>query len=715
MKKSLLLLSLLAAFVASAETKCIWVNERPGFGDSPYNVTARFTGEFSWKEGDPEPVLRATGSSFYKVFVNGRFAFAGPARGPKGWYREDEVPLGPWLRSGRNEVSFTVVGYNEPSYYLLDQPPFLRAEVVADGKTLWSTSRAQARGSYDRRRRRRVSRYSFQRPAGEAYDLASEWPMEVPVDVVELPDVKLLPRRAPMPEFRLTEPMRTVWRGRAAFDRTGRKPSDRCVTAVRNAATGYRGYEEAELEVNLFDEMHRIGTLSSGPCDENGRLTLADGEQLCFALPYLDTGFIGIGGVTALRGGRLVAQFDEILVSNRLDVARSGCANIVIWDLPECGRTDLETFEPYAFKYLVLTAVGGEVSFDAPRLREYVHPLDTESAAAVPPGRYENVLRAARRTFAQNAVDCFTDCPGRERAGWLCDSFWTARVAYALSGTTEMEYLVLENYALPERFDGIEEGMVPMCYPADHPDGNFIPNWAFWFVLELEEFARVRHGDPALVEKLRPRVLKLMDWFAKHENSDGLLEKLPGWNFIEWSKANEFTYDVNYPANMTYAAVLEAVSRLYGGAAFAAKAARVREKVREQSWNGRFFRDHAVREDGKLVVRDDVTETCQYYAFFFGTATRETHPELWRTLREEFGPDRRAKGLHPGVWPSNAFIGNYLRLELLRLAGLRDQVRREIGGYFDKMADLTGTLWEHDNTTASCCHGFASYVMLLLE
>ena len=33
--------------------------------------------------------------------------------------------------------------------------------------------------------------------------------------------------------------------------------------------------------------------------------------------------------------------------------------------------------------------------------------------------------------------------------------------------------------------------MLPMCYPADHYDGNFIPNWAMWFVLELEEYISI--------------------------------------------------------------------------------------------------------------------------------------------------------------------------------------------------------------------------------
>lgn len=64
---------------------------------------------------------------------------------------------------------------------------------------------------------------------------------------------------------------------------------------------------------------------------------------------------------------------------------------------------------------------------------------------------------------------------------------------------------------------------------------------------------------------------------------------------------------------------------------------------------------------------------------------------------------------------ANAFIGNYLRLELLYRYGYYDLLIENIKGYFYHMAESTGTLWEHDNQSASCCHGFASHVIYWLE
>lgn len=45
--------------------------------------------------------LRATGATLYRVYVNGEFIAHGPARGPHGFYRVDELDLTPKLHGGQ--------------------------------------------------------------------------------------------------------------------------------------------------------------------------------------------------------------------------------------------------------------------------------------------------------------------------------------------------------------------------------------------------------------------------------------------------------------------------------------------------------------------------------------------------------------------------------------------------------------------------------------
>lgn len=235
-----------------------------------------------------------------------------------------------------------------------------------------------------------------------------------------------------------------------------------------------------------------------------------------------------------------------------------------------------------------------------------------------------------------------------------------------------------------------------------------------WFVIQLGEYQE-RGGDSELIQALKPRVIALLQFLSRFKNSDGLLEKLPSWVFVEWSKANEFVQDVNYPSNMLYAGVLETVSTLYNLPQYKEEAEKIRQVIRQQSFNEKFFVDNAVRKDGRLEVTPHCSEVCQYFAFFFKVATAEAYPELWRVLKTEFGPERQEKNKYPEVHYANAFVGNALRAELLTLDRAGQQVLDEAIGYLGYQAEKTMTLWENMEATASLNHGFASHIVSILD
>jgi alpha-L-rhamnosidase len=229
-------------------------------------------------------------------------------------------------------------------------------------------------------------------------------------------------------------------------------------------------------------------------------------------------------------------------------------------------------------------------------------------------------------------------------------------------------------------------------------------------VIQVNDYAQ-RGGDPILIAKLKPRIEGILNYFNNFENKDGLLENLQSWIFVEWSKANSFVKDVNYPTNMLYSAVLSNAADLYKNDNWRKKSERIKQTILKQSYNGTFFVDNGVRnKGGKLEITNNTTEVCQYYAFFFNIATPVSHPELWRKLTTEFGPERNDKLTWPNVFRANAFVGNYMRMDILSRYGLKTQLMSEIQDYFYAMAKTTGTLWENMSSEASCNHGFASYI-----
>ncbi|MHA7110190.1 hypothetical protein ACRTDU_08700 [Sunxiuqinia elliptica] len=618
------------------------------------NLTVSFRAKFEI-EDFYHVKLKLAASSRYRVFINGEFLGHGPCVAGHGYYRVDEYKLKDKLHLGDNIIAIEVVGYNVDSYFQINQPAFLQAELTNNNQVIAYTNTENRAGLFEaailQQRKQDVPRYSFQRAHTEVYQLAPDFQKWTkswvgagfqPLKLEKTEAKKLIERRVKYPDY-----------------------------AIR----------KSQHQVN--DSIYKF------ECNS--------------------TGFIGATFV-AHTPVKLCFFWDEILNKDGdIDPYRLGCQNEIRYEL-EPGAYHLESFEPYTLQYLKVRIESGDGVVSKPYIRQYVNGDVAQASFACSDTSMNRIFDAAMETYKQNALDIFMDCPHRERAGWLCDSYFTARVAFNFSGNTLIETNFLGNFLLPESFKFLPKGMLPMCYPADHSNANYIPNWAMWYVLQLEEYMK-RSGDHQMIVESRQRVADLLDFFVPYENEFGLLEGLEKWVFVEWSKANKFVQDVNYPTNMLYASMLETAGRLYDWPQLVTKANRIRTVIREQAFDGQFFIDNAVRVDGVLVPQpENRTETCQYYAFFFETAKPESYPELWKTLVGDFGPEREAKNLYEEIYPSNAFIGNYLRLELLSRYGEVDQMVRESVKYFEPMAQLTGTLWENVHTRASLNHGFASHI-----
>lgn len=630
----------------------VWIAEK----QIAPNLTASFRVPVQW-DGRSAVQLRLTAHCDYRASVNGEFLGHGPCVAGEGFYRVDEYDLSGVLTAGANLVAVEVAGYNNNNYYLLNKPSFFQGEITSDGKVVaatasgrWNQGFTPFEGAVLGQRIQDAPKLSFQRPHRELYSLSD-------------PDYDAWKSDPASPVFKPGK-----------LEETDAKTL--IARRVKYPDYTIRRYTEA-LPGNVY----------KFECNS--------------------TGFIG-SKLVVRKPSKVIYHWDELLTDGQIK-RRMAFDGWMEYEL-QPGTYELESFEPYTLQYLHVEVVEGDCEVQDLYIRQYVNGDVARAAFDCDNPAINHIYRAAVETFKQNALDIFMDCPSRERAGWLCDSYFSARVAFDLSGNHLIETNFLENYLLPAKFPNIPEGMLPMCYPSDHVNGNFIPNWAMWFVIELEEYL-ARSNDKAMIQALEPKVDALLNYFKRYENGDGLLESLEKWVFVEWSKANEFVQDVNYPTNMLYAKMLDVAGDLYGRPALKAQAAKLQEVIRQQSFDGEFFIDNALRVDGKLVPqKNNRTETCQYYAFFFGTATPESHPGLWNVLLTQFGPHRMEQGLYPAIYPANAFVGTYLRLEILSRYGHVRQLVGESADQYLYMAERTGTLWENITSAASCNHGFASHV-----
>lgn len=662
--------------------------------------------------------LRLAASNLYRLSINGTMVGYGPARAAHGYSRMDCYDLSPWAGQ-QITVSVEVYSAHVNTFYTVDEPPFFAAELRQGGYLLAEAANFTAYRLTDRVQK--VRRFSYQRAFTEVYRMHSDPLLPllgrprglVPAETVPVPMNTLLPRRVSYPTLERQDGALTAF-GSVTCEGTPRPWRDRSNRLVDNVH--YLGFRPSEQEADpsvepscfRFQPQPGEAPVVSGPM-----------TYRLYDFARTLTGFFALT-VTARTETTLYILFDEVPDPARSDRPvnpfRNSCCNILQYTL-DPGTYHLQSFEANSARYAAVVVARGEAAVEACSMVKYENPDAADFRWDCGDEELNAIVQAAAHTFAQNAVDVLTDCPSRERAGWLCDSYFSGRAEAFFTGDSRVERSFLENYALYRTRSGLPAGMLPMCYPADFSDGCYIPNWSMWYILELKNYV-ARTGDEALRTLSRDKVLGLVEFFQKYENEYGLLENLESWVFVEWSKCNDpaYTCGVNYPSNMLWAAALDAAADLYELPALRDKAAAMRAQIRALAWNGTFFEDNAVRDDsGRLVKTGHTTETCQYYAFYFGIAHRDSHPALFEQMRTVFGPRRDASAVFPTVYPSNAIVGNYLRLEILLRYGYDAQVLQECRDFFAGMAACTGTLWEHSTLSASLNHGFASVAAVYID
>ncbi len=675
------------------------------------NVNLVFKAQFG---GNDSCSLNITAKCLYRAWLNGKFLGYGPARAAHGYSRVDTYTLNNLDQI--NTLIVEVAGYYAKSFYTTEEPSFIQAEITRGEDVIVATGRGNDFTCHVSDRLQKVFRFSYQRPHTEYYvmdkDFFEKFSGEQPILPVSIVDGgKLIGRGV---DFPLYTDATAVAIEQGIFEKT-----DVPLHIDRiNTNPSLKTFPIEELERCPAKEINGY-KYSLGSLNEN-RLNACD--YRLYKFENSETGFIGLD-LTVKKPSTVYIIFDEVDFREdkkedepiNIHYLRNDTYNIIGYDLAE-GEYNLLSFEVYTAQYVKVLVSEGCAQINGVTLKRYENNFFENYKFEYKDKRIQSIVMAAARTYAHNAVDIPTDCPSRERAGWLCDSYFSGRSEKFFTGKNTVERNFLENYAIAPQIPNLPEGMIAMCYPADFESVLFIPNWSMWYLVELKDYF-IRTNDREMIDISRNKVDGLLKYFSKFENSDGLLEDLENWVFVEWSMANDAEYikGVNYPSNMLYAKALECVADLYDDLApLKEKATAMKDIIRKQSYNGKFFEDNAVRVDGKLTATGHTTETCQYYAFYLDVATVDEYPELFATLCDKFGPNRDVEHTYPAVYPSNAFIGNYLRLEILLRQGFKEKVLSESVDYFYKMAKTTGTLWEHDRIFASLNHGFASYAAYLI-
>lgn len=661
---------------------------------------------FKIKKSD-DVKMHLVGRDVFNVYVNGEFVLYGPARAAHDYLRVEKLDITKYLTQEENVIVIDVVSNFVPMLSHACEPPIVGADIFVNGEKAFDIFDFTCHEMTDRIIK--VERFSDMRGFIEYYKMDFDRTRFYKGELDLFPTLEIEEKECPTLIDKGVSDFIYEVRTPELYDEYNVKYVDNPEWTgdfpdLLNDATIMQSYSRKDCD--------RVATYKFNDF-ENTKTEIGDAKGYTYDFGRNITGRMKFE-VEVKEETTLHLLYDEVLIDNDVMYNRQFIVHGLVWELKP-GKYTLWSFETYTYRYMKFVIEG---SAEVKNIQSFSieNPNTGDFTCQCADKNVKIIIDAAKHTIEQNASDTLTDCPSRERAAWLCDSFFSSQAERLFTGKNLCERNHLENYCLYHGMAKMREHVVPQCYPSQSKSGSFIPNWMCWLVFEIANYAK-NTGDMELVERAKVRVEDVVKFFSQYENELGLLEDLPGWVFVEWSKANDYVKAVNFPSNMLYGATLEVAGEMLSRPELIEKGKKIKALVEKMSFNGEFFCDDAVRVDGKLVPQfDHTTETCQYYAIFFGIATKDKYQKLITTMVDNFGMYRDDEVVYPNVPRANMFIGNFLRLEILRRECAYEKLIEECKSFLLIPAKTNSCLWENRierddlkyRIKGSCCHGFAA-------
>ena len=268
--------------------------------------------------------LHLASTGYYRVYMNGEFQGAGPARTAKGYLREDILPV----PTGKCEIVIEAVGYYCHSLATVWQTSCLYAEVQT-GNTVVAYSGQDFKAYMPQCKVQKVERYSVQRYFTEVWDYRdfrslTEERKQVEVVVID-EQFQILDRHVPYPFYNDIKLGKTELRGTYTFDES--LPFKPLRYSWKSVPTWWGYYEYDEIEHHPFAWVQRQ-RYQVAKREESLPITLKKGEYAIFDFGQIEAGFITTT-LNTLKETDLVIAFSEFYEGDTFQFTNMNVHNVV--------------------------------------------------------------------------------------------------------------------------------------------------------------------------------------------------------------------------------------------------------------------------------------------------------------------------------------------------------------------------------------------------
>jgi len=664
--------------------------------------------------------VRVSADNRFVLYVNGQRVGDGPARGDLARWRYERFDLAPALHAGKNLITATVWNWGvfAPVAQMSDRTAFL-LESDAEGADAISTPdgwQVEIESGHRALDRSSVNLMTyFASGPGEEIDAALyDWDWQAESDASPNWVAVASPMRDSM--------FPSVSKAHSA-DTTG----DNFWALVPDALPhmDYAATSAGEVVRSDLSESHPVSILMG---EESANITvrtdqssfsqfpsrpvsipphkrihlLLDRKTLTTAYPILT--------VSGGKGAKIWLTYSEALYDKDMHKGdRDEVSDRKAHGLKDCFLPDGGThrvFEPLwwrTWRYLDLDIETGSepLTLDSLTAAFTAYPFEERAKFESNDEDLKKIWEISWRTARLDAHETYMDTPYYEQLQYVGDTRIQALISYTVAGDDRQARQALEAFDSSRFPDGLTRSRYPSSLP------QTIPTFSLLWVGMVRDYWMYRpDAEPARASI--PGTRTVMDWFARYEQPDGLLKRLPWWSFVDWVSSGEIpTYDANGESCVTtleYLGALEDAAALEKGlgdplraARYQGRATHVRSGLYGKCWNA---------ERGLLADTPEMkgySQQANILGVLYDVIPKEKQQAVLR----------RILAIEPGTTPDGVLSASYyFRFYLARAldhAGMADEYLTSLDPW-RKLLPLHFSTWpETPGNTRSDSHAWSAH------
>lgn len=479
--------------------------------------------------------VKISADSRYKLYINGKFCEAGPSKGDDKIWFYDVVETAPYLIKGENVWTVVVLHYpddretgNQSTFRTKTPGLFMESTAADEGTGIpalctdstWEVCRLSGI--------KIVSENPFYAPM-QIYEevTASEnlwnWKMAAEYRETELSEVlkrkNLVKRTIP---FMRRKPGKFCRISKVII-------SSCCEETWMDFLEGRRyieipAYSEICVEIDAGELMTGYLHLAlSGGC--GAQITLIQSEGYVVSAPEHPKNFDDL----PVKGDRSDAA-NGILTGYTDTFIPSGTGN----------EENPEIYEPFWFRTFRYIRLRIKTQENPLILREFSYqetgyPLEIQSHVQTSDPELQDIWDISERTLRRCMHETYMDCPFYEQLQYVMDSRSQILYTYAAAADDRLARKCMDDLRRSQRADGL----LNACYPSVRE--NVIPGFSIYYIGMVYDHM-MYFGDAALVKEHLPAILIILEFYRRHLDKRGLVEKIGGlnrpgnyWSFIDWT------------------------------------------------------------------------------------------------------------------------------------------------------------------------------------